>query len=175
MKMKKLSNDSLLLLHLATFERTVISTGQHQSDVHGEAQRKPELTTSQQHQATLLLARIKKVLSQDAMVLQGLALVDRLTEHKRHLEALLPRCQLLELPAEIREQIWVLAVTEWECSPRDLVQLPPVTPGSAEMRTITVLERRAIRIDRFNKPVPPGKTSVASPDRPKDMAKSRPR
>lgn len=44
---------------------------------------------------------------------------------------------LLGLPAELREQIYIHAITNWTCS----------KPG--------ILSRQPIRIDKFNHPVPP--------------------
>lgn len=54
------------------------------------------------------------------------------------------RCRLLELPAEIREQIWIHTVTTW-------------TRVKHRM-----LERQPIRIDRINQPVPPSITQTSA-------------
>lgn len=56
--------------------------------------------------------------------------------------AALPRCRLLDLPAELREQIWIHAVTEWTSIPLDT-------------KTKTkLLEKDPIRMDRWNRPLP---------------------
>jgi len=57
------------------------------------------------------------------------------------------RAALLELPAELREQIWMRAVTVWTVRPEDGV-------------ATVVLENMPIRMDRFNRPQPPGITET---------------
>lgn len=64
------------------------------------------------------------------------------------------RCPLLELPAEIREQIWMHAVTEWTVASSERRQL-------TSTRSVRVLQKRAIRMDRFNRPPPPALTRVS--------------
>lgn len=73
-----------------------------------------------------------------------------------------PRCHLMELPGELREAIWIHAVTEWA---------PLQTSEEHNMRgrnrsasfqaSNTILVRRPIRMDRFNRPLPPGLTCVS--------------
>ncbi|KAK4613764.1 hypothetical protein CLAFUW4_08935 [Fulvia fulva] len=58
------------------------------------------------------------------------------------------RCPLLELPAEIREQIWMHTVTEWTAATVETLRLTPT-------RSVRLLHKRAIRMDRFNRPPPP--------------------
>jgi len=58
---------------------------------------------------------------------------------------------LLELPAEIREQIWILAVTEWYPSTTTL-------QDHTGAEAACILQRAPIRMDRFNKPLPPAIT-----------------
>ena len=50
-------------------------------------------------------------------------------------------CQLLELPAELRELIWIHAVTDWQLA----------TPNTPTQRAATLI-RRPIRLDRLNSP-----------------------
>ena len=52
-------------------------------------------------------------------------------------------CRILALPAEIREQIWIHAVTNW-----------------ARNATTNLLEKQPIRVDNLNRPLPPGLTRV---------------
>lgn len=121
----------------------------------------PALTTKQQRQATLLLRRIDRALQQDSTHQYDVIL--RLNEHKRRLEALIPRCRLLELPAEIREGIFILAVTEWGPVPGDdFIEMPPSEVSDARRR-VPLLEKRAVRIDRLNRPAPPGRSTHLNP------------
>jgi hypothetical protein len=53
------------------------------------------------------------------------------------------QCRILALPAEIREQIWIHAVTNWA---------PNCETG--------FLEKQPIRVDNLNRPLPPGLTRV---------------
>ncbi|KAK3626793.1 hypothetical protein LTR56_019611 [Elasticomyces elasticus] len=57
--------------------------------------------------------------------------------------------RLLQLPAELREEIWILAVTEW--APEKAVK------DSA----VRMLRRTPVRLDRFNRPLPAGITRVS--------------
>ncbi|EME42380.1 hypothetical protein DOTSEDRAFT_81280 [Dothistroma septosporum NZE10] len=64
------------------------------------------------------------------------------------------RCQLLELPAELREQIWMHVVTEWTAIPDEDLRLTAA-------RSVRLLQKRAIRMDRFNRPSPPALALVS--------------
>ncbi|KAK5135743.1 hypothetical protein LTR08_004729 [Meristemomyces frigidus] len=59
------------------------------------------------------------------------------------------KCRLLELPTELREQIWIFTVTEW--IPTKEEHNGPSGRGSQP----PMLQRNPVRIDRFNKPLPP--------------------
>ena len=52
-------------------------------------------------------------------------------------------CRILSLPAEIREQIWIHAVTNWTRDP-----------------STNTLIKQPIRVDNLNRPLPPGLTRV---------------
>jgi len=69
------------------------------------------------------------------------------------------RCRLLELPAEIREQIWLFAVIEAGTS-----QSPPRN-DSHDSTSVTRSHRIPIRMDRFNKPLSPSITRVSKQTR----------
>lgn len=62
----------------------------------------------------------------------------------RHLNQL--RCHLLELPAELRDQIWIHAVTEWA----------PAPPNDGDESNL--LQTHPIRQDFLNRPLPPAIT-----------------
>jgi len=67
-----------------------------------------------------------------------------------------PRCRLLELPAELREQIWNFAVSDWV----------PIDPNEApEADSRAWLCRGPIRIDRFNHRPPAAITAASSQTR----------
>ncbi|EGP86703.1 unnamed protein product [Zymoseptoria tritici ST99CH_3D1] len=160
--MQKLDNGTArLLLQLSTFELAAYSMSEPRAHIRSSSppQGTPALTTKQQRQATLLLRRIDRALQQDSTHQYDVIL--RLNEHKRRLEALIPRCRLLELPAEIREGIFILAVTEWGPVPGDdFIEMPPSEVSDARRR-VPLLEKRAVRIDRLNRPAPPGLTCVS--------------
>ncbi|CAK4034426.1 Hypothetical predicted protein [Lecanosticta acicola] len=65
------------------------------------------------------------------------------------------RCPLLELPAELRELIWLHAVTEW--APVEDAS----TDAEADPSGARLLDRRPIRMDRFNHGGPPSLTRVS--------------
>ncbi|TKA71927.1 hypothetical protein B0A55_07923 [Friedmanniomyces simplex] len=64
------------------------------------------------------------------------------------------RCRLLELPAELREVIWIFAVTDW-APPRT------VEDGVGADCQPPTLQRTPIRLDRFNRPLPAAITRVS--------------
>ncbi|KAK1811355.1 hypothetical protein LTR12_014297 [Friedmanniomyces endolithicus] len=59
------------------------------------------------------------------------------------------RSRLLELPAELREAIWIHTVTEW-AAPRTVADCQPPT-----------LRQSPVRLDRFNRPLPAAITRVS--------------
>jgi hypothetical protein len=144
---ERASSFALLLAQLTVFEHTRIQGGSPD---------KPELDSAQLQQANSLLARIKNALQRES-TLQDPHLLLRLRQHRSRLQALLPVSRLLDLPAELREQIWIFAVTE--CGPvaRESVGTDLCSADvSGTRRSDQVLEQKAIRIDRHNRPLPPG-------------------
>lgn len=65
-------------------------------------------------------------------------------------------CRLLALPAELRELIWLHTVTEWTPAPEDKHD-----KHTSPQRRSRILEKRPIRMDRFNRPLPPAITRVS--------------
>ncbi|KAI7155406.1 hypothetical protein KC349_g7000 [Hortaea werneckii] len=63
------------------------------------------------------------------------------------------RCRLLELPAEIREEIWLFAVVEWIPLEAETDRRDAGEPSG--------LQRAPIRMDRFNRPLPPAITRAS--------------
>lgn len=63
------------------------------------------------------------------------------------------RCRLLELPAELREQIWTYAVSEWVLDD---------SAGGVDGRGRMMCYRQPVRIDRFNHHPPPAITATCS-------------
>lgn len=110
------------------------------------------LTKKQQRRCTELIALVDGLLAHEA-ILQGNNNPSQwLRGHRQKLEDMLPHCRLMNLPAELREQIFSFAVTEWVPVPDEFV-----TIGTPPPRSVRVLQKRAIRIDRLNKPTPPGR------------------
>jgi hypothetical protein len=70
------------------------------------------------------------------------------------------RCRLLELPAELREQIWGYAVSEWHPKAEEDDDNDASDAGSS-----AVLYRRPVRIDRFNHTPPAAITATSSQTR----------
>ncbi|KAK4498205.1 hypothetical protein PRZ48_010862 [Zasmidium cellare] len=66
-------------------------------------------------------------------------------------------CRLLALPAELREQIWIHTVTEWMPAPSDKQD----KHASSSQRSSNILEKKPIRMDRLNRPLPPAITRVS--------------
>lgn len=99
----------------------------------------------------MLLPDIENLLRRDE-VLQVDELSSSLWKLGHCIEAMLPPSpsQLMTLPAELREQIFVLVVTEWIIAPDTFTYIgtPP--------RKVRLLHQRAIRMDRLNRPSPPG-------------------
>ncbi|KAI7083183.1 hypothetical protein KC356_g7785 [Hortaea werneckii] len=60
------------------------------------------------------------------------------------------RCRLLELPREIRDEIWLFSVAEW-------IPLEAET-DRRDAGEPSWLQRAPIRMDRFNRPLPPAIT-----------------
>ncbi|KAK3110951.1 hypothetical protein LTR53_014250 [Teratosphaeriaceae sp. CCFEE 6253] len=71
-----------------------------------------------------------------------------------------PPCRLLALPAELREAIWTFAVTEWTPSKPSLSSTRVDTQRPAPPDR-PMLQRTPIRVDRLNRPPPPGLTGVS--------------
>lgn len=86
------------------------------------------------------------------------------------------RCRLLELPAEVRDQIWIFAVENWNPAPTlmaagraetdDYVHIGPgqrtTTPTAPPP---SMLQKMPIRMDRFNRPLPPAITRACTQTR----------
>ena len=72
------------------------------------------------------------------------------------------RCRLLELPAELREQIWTHAVTSWikVWTPTESEQGLDAGNPAACGHLMPMLQKLPIRMDRFNRSLPPGITRV---------------
>ncbi|KXT02379.1 hypothetical protein AC578_212 [Pseudocercospora eumusae] len=71
------------------------------------------------------------------------------------------RSRLLDLPAELREQIWMYAVTEWTHASDQCYETADVGPNTHDLLQRRQLMRRPIRMDRFNRPSPPPVTRVS--------------
>lgn len=106
----------------------------------------PRLTTELQRQCHAFLTSPDTVLTSENTPKRS----SYRSGQRQQLENMLPPCRLMNLPAELREQIFAFAVTEWIDSLEDGVASRPVR----------FLQRRAIRIDRLNKPAPPGRRAA---------------
>jgi hypothetical protein len=71
-----------------------------------------------------------------------------------------PRCRLLELPTELRDQIWDLAVSDW--IPLESSSGEDSTTTTTSSDTPPTLVRARIRIDRFNHTAPTSLTRTSS-------------
>ncbi|EME81345.1 uncharacterized protein MYCFIDRAFT_215928 [Pseudocercospora fijiensis CIRAD86] len=71
------------------------------------------------------------------------------------------RSRLLELPAELREQIWMHAVTEWTAASHEHDETADVGPNAHGRLQRKQLTKRPIRMDRLNRPPPPPITRVS--------------
>ncbi|KAF7197426.1 hypothetical protein HII31_01236 [Pseudocercospora fuligena] len=71
------------------------------------------------------------------------------------------RSRLLELPAELREQIWMYAVTEWTPASDENYETAHEGPNAHDLLQRKQLMKRPIRMDRFNRPPPPPITRVS--------------
>jgi hypothetical protein len=67
-----------------------------------------------------------------------------------------PRCRLLELPTELRDQIWDLAVSDWIPSSND------ESTTASDSSSPPILVRAPIRIDRFSHTPPTSLTRTSS-------------
>lgn len=110
----------------------------------------PRSTMELQRHCNPLIATTKATLTSDEIPEMN-NLWSCINEHRRHLEKMLPSSRLMKLPAELREQIFAHAVTEWVHSQDEISEIgvPP--------RPARILQQRAIRMDRLNKPAPPGR------------------
>lgn len=109
----------------------------------------PRLPIDLQRRCNSLISTIDHLLGRQE-VLSDEKLSSCLAEHRVWLEKMSPPCRLMRLPAELREQIFALAVTERVVVSGELVWI------GAPPRAVRVLQQRPIRMDRLNKPAPPG-------------------
>ena len=117
------------------------------------------LDEESQRRCRSLISRIDRVLC-DTDIFKNDESIACLRQHQRELLLVLPpvaRCHLLELPAELRELIFVHAVTEWMPAPIS----PDVADGGTSFAAARQLVKRPIRLDRFNRPCPAPITSAS--------------
>lgn len=150
------------------------TTDDHQTAEHPSARLSVELKRC----CRTLIASTERARFQ-AEEFQDLGLITWLTERQQFLKAVLRRHDtaigntvsensvqpmtvnthscLLELPAELREQIWMHAVTQW--TPASEIEVGG--PSTCAVSQCKALVKRPIRMDRFNRPSPPPITRVS--------------
>lgn len=115
----------------------------------------PCLPKRQQVSCRSLIAMVDVLLARNSRVLPDDILSSCLRDHRRWLHEMLPPSRLMTLPYELREQMFAFAITEWDANSDQLAEI--VTPP----RIVRVLQRRPVRIDRLNKPAPPGRRAAS--------------
>lgn len=106
-----------------------------------------------------LIVRIDRALEKPE-IREHAEIVAWLQQYQRQLLLMLPppaRCYLLELPAEIRELIFVHAVTDWMPATTSTNTAKSETPSAFASELI----KQPIRIDRFNQHSPASVTLVS--------------
>lgn len=125
----------------------------------------PYLPTILQMWCKSLITMVDLLLAHNSEVLRDDLLSSCLRDHRRGLHELLSPLmampsRLMALPYELREQIFAFAVTEWIAAPDQSAEAS--TPPRTGVR---VLQQRPIRIDRLNKPAPPGRRALLQDQR----------